>query len=102
MFWLSRLSGNTSCVTGVALPMILIGGGQGATLSPLAASGIAGATPEDAGASAGLVNVALVVRPRTGSGTARHPVAHGIRHWRAHRARTRLTSTTNRGDTTCR
>lgn len=30
MFWLSRLSADTSYLTGVALPMILIGAGQGA------------------------------------------------------------------------
>jgi predicted MFS family arabinose efflux permease len=58
MFWLSRLSAETAYVTGIALPMILIGAGQGATLGPLTASGIAGVTREDAGAASGLVNVA--------------------------------------------
>jgi EmrB/QacA subfamily drug resistance transporter len=58
MLWLSRLSGDTGYLTGVALPMILIGGGQGATLSPLTAAAIAGVAPEDAGAASGLVNVA--------------------------------------------
>jgi EmrB/QacA subfamily drug resistance transporter len=58
MFWLSRLSADTSYLTGVALPMVLIGGGQGATLSPLTAAGIAGVGAEDAGAASGLVNVA--------------------------------------------
>ena len=58
MFWLSRLSADTAYVTGIALPMILIGAGQGATLGPLTASGIAGVTKEDAGAASGLVNVA--------------------------------------------
>jgi hypothetical protein len=38
--------------------MILIGAGQGATLSPLTAAGIAGVAPADAGAASGLVNVA--------------------------------------------
>jgi len=38
--------------------MILIGAGQGATLSPLTAAGIAGVAGEDAGAASGLVNVA--------------------------------------------
>jgi hypothetical protein len=33
MAWLSRLSADTSYITGIALPMILIGAGQGATLS---------------------------------------------------------------------
>ncbi|WP_440950532.1 hypothetical protein [Methanosphaerula subterraneus] len=36
----------------------VIGAGQGATLGPLTASGIAGVTKEDAGAASGLVNVA--------------------------------------------
>ena len=57
MFWLSRLSGETAYLTGLALPMILIGAGQGATLSPLTAAGIAGVHGEDAGAASGLVNV---------------------------------------------
>jgi len=58
MFWLSRLTADTAYLTGVALPMILIGAGQGASLGPLTASGIAGVAPEDAGAASGLVNVA--------------------------------------------
>ena len=58
MFWLSRLSADSAYGTGIALPMILIGIGQGASLAPLTASGIAGVTKEDAGAASGLVNVA--------------------------------------------
>jgi sugar phosphate permease len=58
MFWLSRLTADTSYLTGVALPMILIGAGQGASLGPLTAAGIAGVQPRDAGAASGLVNVA--------------------------------------------
>jgi EmrB/QacA subfamily drug resistance transporter len=57
MAWLSRLSAGTTYPM-IALPMILIGAGQGATLSPLTAAGIAGVAPEDAGAASGLVNVA--------------------------------------------
>lgn len=57
MAWLSRLTAGTDYVTDVALPMVLIGGGQGATLSPLTAAGIAGVAAEDAGAASGLVNV---------------------------------------------
>jgi sugar phosphate permease len=38
--------------------MVLIGVGQGASLAPLTASGIAGVAAEDAGAASGLVNVA--------------------------------------------
>jgi MFS family permease len=58
MFWLGRLSADTAYLTGVALPMILIGAGQGAALGPLTAAGIAGVEPRDAGAASGLVNVA--------------------------------------------
>jgi hypothetical protein len=58
MAWLSRLSPDSSYVIGIALPMILIGIGQGATLSPLTVSGVAGVSSADAGAASGLVNVA--------------------------------------------
>ena len=58
MFWLSRISADIPYISGIALPMILIGAGQGASLGPLTASGIAGVTKEDAGAASGLVNVA--------------------------------------------
>jgi EmrB/QacA subfamily drug resistance transporter len=58
MAWLSRLSADTPYLTGVALPMILIGAGQGLALGPLTAAGIAGVAPEDAGAAGGVTNVA--------------------------------------------
>lgn len=58
MAWLSQVSADSAYLIGVALPMVLIGIGQGGTLSPLTASGIAGVAQEDAGAAAGLVNVA--------------------------------------------
>jgi EmrB/QacA subfamily drug resistance transporter len=58
MAWLSRLSAGSPYLTGIALPMVLIGIGQGAALSPLTAAGIAGVAPADAGAASGLVNVA--------------------------------------------
>jgi cyanate permease len=57
MAWLSRLSSDSSYWTAIALPMVLIGLGQGGTLSPLTVSGVAGVAPEDAGAASGLVNV---------------------------------------------
>jgi EmrB/QacA subfamily drug resistance transporter len=58
MAWLSRISADTPYLTGIALPMVLIGAGQGGTLSPLTASGIADVASEDAGVASGLVNVA--------------------------------------------
>ncbi|WP_198533077.1 MFS transporter [Carbonactinospora thermoautotrophica] len=91
MAWLSRLSADSPYLTGIALPMVLIGIGQGAALSPLTA-GIAGGAPEDAGAASGLVNVAhqlggslrlgilLTVFAATGSGTlsAHELLAHRV------------------------
>jgi len=58
MYWLGRVSASTPYVTGVALPMILVGVGQGGALGPLTASGGARVSANDAGAASGLVNVA--------------------------------------------
>ena len=72
--------------------MILIGIGQGGTLSPLTVSGIAGVAAEDAGAASGVVNVAhqlggslglgvlVTVFAAAGSGTldVRELLAHGV------------------------
>jgi len=57
MAWLSRLSAHTNYLTGIALPMALIGAGQGGALGPLTAAGIAGVAAEDAGAAGGVTNV---------------------------------------------
>jgi EmrB/QacA subfamily drug resistance transporter len=56
MFWLSRADVDSSYLTGVALPMILIGAGQGLAFAPLTSFGITGAHASDAGAASGLVN----------------------------------------------
>ena len=58
MTWLSQLSVGASYLGGLALPMMLIGIGQGGALGPLTTSGIADVAAEDAGAASGLVNVA--------------------------------------------
>ncbi|WP_211462781.1 MFS transporter [Collimonas silvisoli] len=58
MTWLAQVTADTSYLTGIALPMLLIGAGQGASLSPLTVAGVAGVAAEDAGAASGLVNVA--------------------------------------------
>lgn len=55
---LSWVSVNSPSAIGVMLPMVLIGIGQGCSLSPLTIAGIAGVAAEDAGAASGLVNVA--------------------------------------------
>lgn len=58
MAWLGQVGPDTAYLFGVALPMVLIGAGQGATLSPMTVVGVAGVSPQDAGAASGLVNVA--------------------------------------------
>jgi EmrB/QacA subfamily drug resistance transporter len=92
MAWLGRVTADTAYLTGVALPMLLVGAGQGATLSPLTVAGVAGVAPEDAGAASGLVNVThqlggslglalLVVVFATAAGSGGHDragLAHGI------------------------
>ena len=56
--WLSRVTVDSSYLAGIALPMMLIGAGQGMALSPLTTAGIAGVAAKDAGAASGVVNVA--------------------------------------------
>jgi EmrB/QacA subfamily drug resistance transporter len=58
MAWLSRVSADSSYLTAVALPMLLIGAGQGGALAPLTSAGVSGVAAEDAGAAGGVVNVA--------------------------------------------
>ena len=58
MAWLSQVTAVSAYWSGVALPMVLIGLGQGCTLGPLTVSGIKGVAARDAGAAAGLVNAA--------------------------------------------
>ncbi len=58
MTWLSQLTADTPYLTGIAIPMVILGVGAGAAFTPLTASGVAGVAPEDAGAASGLVNVA--------------------------------------------
>jgi predicted MFS family arabinose efflux permease len=56
--WIGRISADTSYLSGLALPMIIFGVGQGLGLSALTAGGMAGVAREDAGVAGGLVNVA--------------------------------------------
>ncbi|WP_199031251.1 MFS transporter [Ralstonia sp. ASV6] len=89
--WLSNVGADTAYVSGVALPMLLIGLGQGASLSPLTVAGITGVAAEDAGAASGVVNVAhqlggslglgilvVVFAAAGGVGDARTLLAHRI------------------------
>ena len=56
MAWLAQIGPHSDYWTGVALPMVLLGIGQGLTLSPLTLAGVSGVAPQDAGAASGLVN----------------------------------------------
>ncbi|GII97884.1 EmrB/QacA subfamily drug resistance transporter [Sediminihabitans luteus] len=56
MGWLSTIDPSTSYAVGVALPMTLVGAGQGLAFGPLTASGVVGVDAADAGAASGAVN----------------------------------------------
>jgi hypothetical protein len=56
MVWLAQVQVTSSYWTAVALPMVLIGAGQGLAFAPLTSAGIAGVGATDAGAASGLVN----------------------------------------------
>jgi EmrB/QacA subfamily drug resistance transporter len=58
MAWLSRLTPDGDFLLHIALPLVLIGAGQGLAFAPLTGAGVAGTSPEDAGAASGLVNAA--------------------------------------------
>ncbi|HEV7321668.1 MAG TPA: MFS transporter [Ensifer sp.] len=58
MVAISQISADTSYLFGMAPALMLIGLGQGFSLSPLTVAGIAGVAPSDAGAAGGVVNVA--------------------------------------------
>lgn len=57
MFWMSRFTPATGYWLGIALPMVMLGVGQGLALSPFTAAGVAHTLGEDAGAASGVVNV---------------------------------------------
>jgi EmrB/QacA subfamily drug resistance transporter len=58
MAWLSGAGIDDSYLLSVALPMMLIGGGQGLAFAPLTSAGLAGVPAADSGAASGLVNTA--------------------------------------------
>jgi hypothetical protein len=58
LFWLSFAGPGQAYLTAVALPMLLLGFGNGSALGPLTVAGVQGVAREDAGAASGLVNVA--------------------------------------------
>ncbi|WP_201799780.1 MFS transporter [Andreprevotia sp. IGB-42] len=58
LVWLGQANSHASYWLHVALPMLLIGLGQGVLMAPLTAAGVAGVAHKDTGAASGLVNVA--------------------------------------------
>lgn len=56
MAWLSRVAADSSYLTAVALPMALIGVGQGLAFAPMTSAGLAEVDASDAGAASGLIN----------------------------------------------
>jgi EmrB/QacA subfamily drug resistance transporter len=58
MTWLCQVNTGQSYLAGIALPMMLIGAGQGLAFAPMTSAGIAGVDTADAGAASGLVNTA--------------------------------------------
>jgi predicted MFS family arabinose efflux permease len=68
MAWLSRLGADNSYALHIALPMVLVGAGQGLAFAPLTGAGIARVLPGDAGAASGLVNAAHQVGGALGLG----------------------------------
>ena len=68
MFWLSRIAVGDSFWVSVALPMVLIGVGQGLAFAPMTSAGVSGVAPADAGAASGLVNTAHQLGSSLGRG----------------------------------
>ena len=77
MAWLSRVGPDSSYPTTVALPMVLIGIGQGLAFAPMTSAGLAGTDGRDAGAASGLVNTFHQLGSALGLGIL---VAVGVAH----------------------
>ena len=69
MAWLSRVQVSSSYWAAVALPMVLIGAGQGLAFAPMTSAGIAGVGTQDPGAASGLVNAFHQLGMALGLGT---------------------------------
>ncbi|MFD1548631.1 MFS transporter [Levilactobacillus fuyuanensis] len=57
MIWMSRFTPAVGYWWGIAAPMVIVGIGQGFSLSPFTAAGVAHTRGTDAGAASGVVNV---------------------------------------------
>lgn len=90
MTWLSQIGDGTPYFPQIAVPLLLLGIGMGAALTPLTSAGIAGVAPKDAGAASGLVNTAhqlggalgisvlVTVFTAAGGGENADELAHGV------------------------
>lgn len=58
MVWLGQVNAGSPFWLAVALPMVLVGAGMGASLALLTISGVAGVATSDAGSASGLVGMA--------------------------------------------
>ena len=76
MAWLSRVSVSGSYWDTVALPMVLIGAGQGLAFAPMTSAGIARVSIDDAGAASGMVNTFHQVGMALGLGVLIAASAH--------------------------
>ena len=76
MAWLSRLDPGDTYLGAVALPMLLIGAGQGLAFAPMTSAGIARVPASDAGAASGLVNTAHQLGMALGLGVLVAAAAH--------------------------
>jgi hypothetical protein len=76
MAWLSRVSVSSSYRDAVALPMILVGAGQGLAFAPMTSAGIAQVGIDDASAASGLVNTFHQVGMALGLGVLVAASAH--------------------------
>jgi hypothetical protein len=80
MAWLSRVTVSGSYWDAVALPMVLLGAGQGLAFAPMTAFGLAGVEADDAGAASGLVNTFHQVGSALGLGVLVAASAQAGRH----------------------
>ena len=76
MAWLSRVPESGSYWAAVALPMVLIGAGQGLAFAPMTSAGIARVGIDDAGAASGMVNTFHQVGMALGLGVLIAASAH--------------------------
>jgi EmrB/QacA subfamily drug resistance transporter len=86
MVWVSRLSVGTAYFPGIAIPMLLLGGGLGIGIVTLTTRGIAGVAPDDSGAASGMLNVAQQIGASLGLGILTSVFATASRHASSHPA----------------